>query len=111
MGSRAEAGRGEAEQLEAAVNNQQSTGLPPGGLGPAQQPTFTLTTGRHRTSWVPGVHEQHQWLRTSHFFGATDEPSRTIQEISGFIEIHSRDRGRWIAAVLSRARQGGETEV
>merc|ERR1712109_268692 len=32
--------------------------------------------------------------RTSTFFGATDEPSRTIQEIAGFIEIHSRDRGR-----------------
>merc|ERR1711913_14106 len=32
--------------------------------------------------------------RTSIFFGATDEPSRTIQEITGFIEIHSRDRGR-----------------
>merc|ERR1711997_1412128 len=38
--------------------------------------------------------------RTSTFFGATDNPSRTIQEIAGFIEIHSRDRGRWIACLV-----------
>merc|ERR1712117_352183 len=33
-------------------------------------------------------------LTNINLFGATDEPSRTIQEIAGFIEIHSRDRGR-----------------
>merc|ERR1712029_945608 len=43
--------------------------------------------------------------RTSTFFGATDEPSRTIQEITGFIEIHSRDRGQKIACLVYLERK------
>merc|ERR1711981_697306 len=43
--------------------------------------------------------------RTSTFFGATDEPSRTIQEIAGFIEIHSRDRGQKIACLVYLERK------
>merc|ERR1711936_385323 len=56
---------GKAKLSKGQLYSRLSECPPQGGLGLGRQPIFILTTGRRRTSRVPGAPEQHLWQPTN----------------------------------------------